>query len=161
MQFHDWPRLLSESMSVLGPYAGEPPPLNTFAPHSWRSDFGHVALAGQFLQLPKNPSGKWLYGETYRAYAVFEFSEVRSLSSSGVPVASSEDDSIHGVPVGKVAECSLIELNDVVFENPELGTKLKWKAFTLRQPTFSLQIEATTVTLYLGQHASHQYGWSR
>ena len=159
MQSRDWARLLSEPMTILGPYAGEPPSLNTFAPHSWRTDFGHVALAGQFLQLPKKPSGKWFYEKTYRAYAVFEFLEVRSLSCSGVPASSDEDDSMHGVPVGQAAECSLIEMNDVAFENPELGIQLKWKAFTLRQASFSLQIEASTVTLYVGQQASRQYGW--
>jgi len=159
VQSHGWPKLLSEPMAILGPYAGEPPSLSSFAPHSWRSDFGHVSLAGQFLELPQKPAERWLYGETYRAYAVLEFLGVRSLSCTGSPAPSDEDDSMHGVPVGKVAECALTELNDVTFENPELGIQLKWKAFSLRQATFNLQLEASTVMLYLGRQASRQYGW--
>lgn len=154
-----WTSLLTEPKAVLGPYAGSPPGLNSFAPHSLRSDYNHVALAGQFLDLPPNPPERWRYGDAFRAYAVFEFLGTRNLRCAGVPSRGKEDDSLHFVPVGELADCALKEIDEIWFENPEKGIKLKWRSFSIIQSGFSLHLEAESVTLYVGRQAIRQYGW--
>ena len=154
-----WTDLLTEPKTVLGPYAGQPPDLTSFAPHSWRADFNHVAVAGQFLQCPQKPPERWLSDGKCRAYCVFEFLEVRMLRCVGTPIRASDDDSMHLVPVGKPANCKLDELDEVCFENHRPGIALKWKRFSLNQLGFNLELEASFVMLYVGRQAIRQYGW--
>jgi hypothetical protein len=154
-----WTTLLTEPMAVLGPYAGNAPSLNSFAPHSWRSDFNHVSVAGQFFDLPRKPPERWLYSGTHRAFAVFEFLGVRKLECTGTPTPSDQDDSMHLVPVGVPALCELTESKEVWFENPDSGLKVNWRIFRLVHSDFALRLEAQNVMLYLGRQAVRQYGW--
>ena len=154
-----WPSLLTEPKAVLGPYSGTAPSLSSFALHSWRSDFSHVSVVGQFLQLPHKPPEKWLYSGTYRVYAVFEFLGTRMLECAGTPTPGEQDDSMHLVPVGVTGICNLEELDEIWFDNPDNGLKVAWRRFSLLQPGFSLRLEAQHVMLYLGRQALRQYGW--
>jgi hypothetical protein len=156
-----WQSLLTEPKAVLGPYCAKAPSLNSFAPHSWRVDFNHVSVAGQFLELPLKPPDKWLYADTYRAYAVFEFSDVRKLEVVGMPNRSEQDDSLHLEAVGIASSCQLEELSEIWLDNPESGVKMAWRRFGLVQTGFSLELEAQHVMIYLGRQAIRQYGWQR
>jgi hypothetical protein len=154
-----WSSLLTEPKAVLGPYAGTAPELNSFVPHSWRCDFDEVSIAGQFLELPLKPPEKWMYSKNHRAYAVFVFSGVRALQSSGLLAADEEDDLMHGEPVGVPGVCELKELAKVSSATAESGNKYSWRSFYLTQSRFSIRLEAQHVTLYVGRQASRQYGW--
>ncbi len=143
---------------ILGPYGGEAPSLLTFAPHAWRAQFCHVAVAGQFMQLPHKVPPSWGPPGQARAYAVFEFSEVRRLKVDGFLSASEEDDSMHGKPCGVAGDCSLIGLPNVFFENPDNGVVLPLKRFNFSQASFSISLEAGSVMLYCGRRASSQFG---
>jgi hypothetical protein len=154
-----WSSLLTEPMAVLGPYAGTAPSLDSFAPHSWRSDFNQVSVAGQFLELPLRPPEKWSYSGTNRAYAVFQFLGVRMLECTGAPTPGEQDDSMHHVPVGTSGRCELQESSEIWFNNPDNGVRIAWRRFSLVKPEFTLRLEAQNVMLYLGRQAARQYGW--
>ncbi|GAB3554079.1 hypothetical protein GCM10027343_41720 [Noviherbaspirillum agri] len=154
-----WADLLVEPKALLGPYQAIPPSLDSFAPHSIRMDFDNVAVAGQFMELPRNPSEKWAYGERFRAYAVFQFAEVRKVQSAGFLKPAAEDDVLHGVPVGELSQCVLEETPDVFMMIPGLDRATHWRRFSIRTSTFSLELEAGTVQLFCGRQAHSQYGW--
>ena len=154
-----WSDLIDEPLAVVGPYAGETPPLSSFAPHSFRADFDVFALAGQFLELPANPPGSWNYDGTFRAYALFEF-EAKDLNIAGELPRGNEDDALHGRPVGEVGRCMLRETETAFLTFPDDRRPLYWKHFSLEIPGFRLSLLAGSIRLYLGRRAMQQYGWS-
>lgn len=154
----DWSALLNEPKSILGPYQGRPPPLETFAPYAWRAQFDHVAIAGQFLLLPEQLPPSWGSREQARAEVVFEFGEIRLFRVVGILERSSRDDSLHGNPSGILGHCSLIAMPDTFLEVAERGIIRPWKQFKFVQPTFSILLEAGDVSLYCGRRVSAQFG---
>jgi len=162
-----WTDLLVQPKAVLGAYAGKAPSLNSFAPHSFRILSDEVALAGQFFDLPEKPPESWLYESTlpygarstYRAYCVFQFSEVRLFRATGLPTPGEEQDLMHGRAVGVPARCQLTELDDVFINDLDSGTRRNWCCFTLDQPKFQLEVEAGRVMVHVGRQALNQYGW--
>lgn len=159
MSKNSWTELLVEPKAILGPYQAVPPSLHSFAPHSIRMDFGNVAVAGQFMELPSNPPEKWIYGERFRSYAVFQFAEIRKVQVDGFLTPAEEDDMLHGVPVGELGECVLEETSDIFMMIPNLGRPTHWRRFSIRTSTFNLELEAGIVQLFCGRKAHSQYGW--
>lgn len=153
-----WVSLLVEPKAILGPYGGEAPSLDSFAPHAWRAHFNHVAIAGHFMQLPTKLPESWGLAGRARADVVFEFSDVRCLRVEGVLPRSEEDDSMHGLPCGITGRCVLEALSDSYLENPETGLVVPWKRFTFRQAEFFVSLEAGSAMLYSGRRASSQFG---
>jgi hypothetical protein len=154
----DWSALLNEPKSILGPYQGKAPRLDTFAPYAWRAQFDHVAIAGQFMQLPEQVPSSWGSPEQARAEVVFEFEDVRVLRVDGVLERSAVDDSLHGAPHGMPGQCSLNATPEPYLEVVEAGITLPWKQFKFVQPTFSISLEAGYVSLYCGRRVSGQFG---
>lgn len=159
MTLTDWSALLNEPKSILGPYQGKAPPLDTFAPYAWRAQFDHVAIAGQFMLLPEQVPSSWGSPEQARAEVVFEFGDVRVLHVDGVLERSAMDDSLHGVPYGIPGQCSLTATPEPYLEDVEAGITLPWKQFKFIQPTFSISLEAGYVSLYCGRRVSGQFGY--
>ena len=152
-----WHLLLSQPMAILGPYKEGPPSLSSFAPHAVRIENDRIVVAGQFLELPISPPESWFYGDRIRAYAVFDLVETRHIEVKGSPPLGLEDDSLHGVPVGQPATCSLIELSETFLEIPGTHKQIKWRKFHIASDQFSLQVEAGCVALYCGRQAPRQY----
>jgi hypothetical protein len=155
----DWASLLTQPMSVLGPYKGKAPSLSSFAPHSLRFDHDLLALAGQFMELPEGAPSTWGSGSNVRAYAVFEFHEIKNCTISGSPKAARDDDSMHGQPVGEVGACSLANTNEVFLTIAESNRRLYWKSFTFESKHLQISLLASSVSLYVGRQAGRQYGW--
>lgn len=154
-----WPDLLVEPKSILGAYSGKAPALSTFAPHSFRADFNDVAVAGQFLELPSAVPHSWYSDGVPRAYAAFKFLNVRSLNIQGCLATTEADDSLHGLPVGAVGECTLQELEDVVVAGVNGEKRTYWRKFTFRSTGFLLELEASDIMLDCGTRAHRQAGW--
>jgi hypothetical protein len=154
----DWTTLLDEPKAILGPYNGTAPPLTEFAPHAWRAQFNEVAIAGQFVRLPEKIPASWGPPEEARAEVVFEFCEVRLLRVDGVLEYDVIDDSMHGLPFGKLGHCSLTATTDYYIRDVERDFTRPWKQFSFTQPTFSLLLEAGGVRIYCGRRVSAQFG---
>ena len=153
----DWASLLTEPMAVLGPYGKRPPPLSSFAPHSLRQDFNLLALAGQFQDLPEQPPSTWVLDGVAKAYAVFEFHEVKDCSIIGAPQAAQTDDSMHGKPAGERGTPKLEVTDQVFLALP--NKKLYWKSFTFQSRFLTINLLCSSVSLYVGRQAWRQYGW--
>jgi hypothetical protein len=154
----DWTALLDEPKAILGPYNGNPPSLAEFAPHAWRAQFNEIAIAGQFVRLPEKVPVSWGAPEEARAEVVFEFYDVRLLRVDGVLACGVDDDSMHGLPYGKLGQCSLSATTDTYVQIVERGISRPWKQFSFVQPAFSLLIEAGGVNIYCGRRVSGQFG---
>lgn len=154
----DWTTFLSEPKAILGPYKGKAPSLASFAPHAWRAQFDHVAIAGQFLHLPEQLPPSWGVPEEARAEVVFEFHDVRLFQVNGVLECGVRDDSLHGLPYGVPGQCSLTAMDEPFIDDAERGLWLPWKQFSFKQPTFSLLLESGDVTIYCGRRVSGQFG---
>lgn len=100
------------------------------------------------------------YGERFRAYAVFQFAEVRKVQTAGLLRPSAENDILRGIPVGVQSRCVLEETSDVFMMNPKLDKVTLWRRFSIRTSTFSLDLEAGTVHIFCGRQAQSQYGWA-
>lgn len=157
----DWASLLTEPMSVLGAYKGKAPSLSSFAPHSLRFDHEVLALAGQFMELPQTPPPSWGQGTNVKAYAVFEFHEIKNCTVSGSPKPGRDDDSMHGRPVGETGACSLSDTDEVYLTIPESNKQLYWKSFAFQSESLQISLLAGSVSLYVGRQAWRQYGWSQ
>jgi len=154
-----WLSLLVEAATILGAYRGCPPELSSFAAHGVRVELGHVALAGQFLELPSPVPTSWQHDGRAVAYAVFEFTDVRRLEQQGIFQASPTDDSLHHRPVGLAGECAIEQLPDVYLVVPGRTVPLHWKQFRFKSAGTSLLVEAGHVHLYVGRQAFRQWGW--
>lgn len=154
----NWSALLHEPKSILGPYQGKAPPLNTFAPHAWRAQFDHVAIAGQFMLLPEQVPSSWGSPEQARAEVVIEFHDVRVLRVDGVLERSVKDDSLHNEPHGMPGQCSLTAIPEPYLKLAAAGITHPWKQFKFVQPAFSIFLEAHYVSLHCGRRARGQFG---
>ncbi|WP_374582984.1 hypothetical protein [Pseudoduganella sp.] len=158
MTITEWTALLDEPKSILGPYNGTAPSLSAFAPHAWRAHFNQVAIAGQFLHMPNVVPASWGPREEARAEVVFEFYDVRLLRVDGTLERDDNDDSMHGMPKGKLGQCTLTAMSDAYIRFAETGVTRPWKQFSFSQPSFSLSIEAGGIRIYCGRRVSGQFG---
>jgi hypothetical protein len=154
----EWATLLSEPKAILGAYKGKAPSLATFAPHAWRAQFGEIAIAGQFMQLPEQIPSSWGVGEEARAEVVFEFHDVRLFQVDGVLEYGIKDDSLHGLPCGVPGQCSMIARHDAYIDDVERNIYIPWKRFSFTQSGFSLVVESGSVLIYCGRSVSAQFG---
>ena len=150
----DWTALLMQPKAILGAYAGNAPPLSTFAPHAWHAQFDELTIFGQFMRLPEKIPPSWGTAGNARADVVFRFIGIRLLRVDGVLNYSKEDDSLHGQPCGLPGACSLAATSDLHVNDVERDCFMLWKRFSFEQDAFSLLVEARHVSITCGRRAS-------
>lgn len=144
---------------MLEPYKGDAPRLSSFAPHGVRVQMDHVAIAGQFMDLPMSPPKSWRRGDLIAAYAVFEFLPIRRFEQTGTFTPSAGDDSIHLRPAGVPGSCNLAAIPEVFVALSNSRQSIPWKRFEFDAPNIHVVVEAGAVLLHVGRRAWNQWGW--
>jgi hypothetical protein len=144
-----WTDLLAQPKALLAPYHGNPPRLESFAPHGLREELGSLSLAGRFLDLPDPAPQNWRRDDKVFAYCVFDFDFVRLFSREGVFEPGEGSDPNHGFPLGVAGTCTLTRLDEELCQD----TGSPWKRFEFDNGTACLVIEAAYVTVHTGTRA--------